>query len=539
MRIGVNCFALAPNIGGMRQYFFRLFDQLLAEPSCHEYIFFAATGNLRELERLRSDRWRENLILIETQDDIDVRDAGVDVYFCPFGILWPRPNPVPSAVTVHDIQEVFFPEFFQPADRFIRAMHFPGSTRSADAVIAVSEFTKQTVQEHHGVRAERISTALQCVGAGFRQALERNVEFEPPFDRYLFYPANRWRHKNHEALLQAIVQVRQQRNTAIRLVLTGHDYDGGYQVARRIEELGLGDQVRSVGYVSGEEVAALYRQAAGMVFPSLFEGFGLPLLEAMTAGCPAAVSRIPSLVEIGGESGLFFDPHSVDSIADSIHRLWTDADLRRELTAAGVERAKQFTPEQMAASHLEAFDRAASSFSRARYLLHRTVLEPWHTRRVHRAHRDLISTTDGGADGVRIRFEKGWHGLEGDKENWWRWSSGRSKITLISKSARRLALVGESLSAPVPNEVRLVFRGKPLAHWTIGQSQSGFEPLPRVELELPSGSSILEIHSEAPAVRSGADPRKLAVALKNLRFCEPDPVADEGSGQQTVSEALQ
>lgn len=539
MRIGVNCFALAPDIGGMRQYFFRLFNYLLQHDQDNEYVFFCSAKSLTEFSQLRSDRWRSRVIEIKSQDDIDVRQADIDLYFCPFAILWPRPAPVPSVVTVHDIQEVFFPEFFQPADRYLRAMHYPGSTRSADSVITVSEFTKQTVEEHHGVSRSRIVTARQCVGESFLTALADPVDFEPPFERYLFYPANRWRHKNHEALLQAIVAIREQRNVAVRLVLTGHDYAGGYQLEQRIQELGLETQVRSVGYVTEAEVAALYSRAAGLVFPSLFEGFGLPLLEAMTAGCPAAVSRIPSLVEIGGESGLYFDPDSVESIADTVHRLWTDAELREQLALAGRERAAQFTPERMALAHLEAFELAAKRFSRSRYLLHCYALEKWHAFRVNRSHRDLLdhSAQEDGAEGVRMRFGKGWHGLEGDKENWWRWSSGRSKITLFSESARKLALVGESLSAPKPNEVRLVFRGKPLAQWEIGHAQSGFQPLPPVEIDLPSGSSTLEIYSMKPAVQSGDDPRKLAVALKNLRFRDPDSTTEAASAPSPSNES--
>ncbi len=523
MRIGVNCFALAADIGGMRQYFFRLFNYLLAEDQTNEYVFFATEKNRRELIRLAGDRWQQNVIDIRTQDEIDVQQAGLDLYFCPFAILWPRPAPVPTVVTVHDIQEVFFPEFFQPADRFTRALHYPSSSRAADAIVAVSEFTKQTVEQHHGVEESRILTAHQCVGEQFLADLENPPSFTPPFERFLFFPANRWRHKNHEALLQALLRIRERHGVAVRLVLTGHDYKGGYQVEERVRALGLESQVRSVGYVRADEVAALYKQAAGLVFPSLFEGFGLPLLEAMTAGCPAAVSRIPSLVEIVGDDGLFFDPHSVDSIADAVYRLWTDTDLRKQLSVAGRVRSRDFTPARMAAVHLEAFELAARRFSRSRYLVRAHVLEKWHSFKVHRAYRDLLGTrNDAGSDGVRIRFEKGWHGLEGDKENWWRWSSGRSRITLISESSRKLSLFCEALSAAKPNEVHIMFRGKSLARWEVDHSHSGFEPLPPVEIELPRGSSTLEIRSLRPGVQSGDDPRKLAVALKNLRFRDAD-----------------
>ncbi|MBI1355432.1 MAG: glycosyltransferase [Acidobacteria bacterium] len=521
MRIGVNCYELNRHMGGMRQYFHRLFGHLLVHDSSNDYVFFAREQAVEELDRLASDRWREHWVPIQTQEDIDVGRSNLDLYFCPFSIIWPRPVRAPSVVTIHDLQEMYFPDFFRPLDLFNRALHLPGSTRSADAVVTVSEFTKQTVEEHHGVSGRRIVSSPLCVGETFLRALAAPLAGDAPFERFLLYPANRWRHKNHAALLEALRRLRDDEGLRVRLVLTGHDVGGGPPVEELIREMGLQDQVRSVGYVSATEIVSLYRQAAGLIFPSLFEGFGLPLLEAMTAGCPAAVSRIPSLMEIGGEHALYFDPHSPDEIALAIRRLWSDSALCERMAAGGRLRAQGFHPQRMAEAHLQAFEIARRRYSHTRYWVRRVALERLHARRVRRRFRDHLDSPPAGLgveSGIRVRFDRGWHQLEGDAENWWRWSKGPASITITSDECRRVALEADALSAAAPNSIDLLLDGRSQIRWEIPSTQNGFGPLATVVLDLRQGASRLEIRSREPAVQFDGDPRKLAVAVKNLRF---------------------
>ena len=141
MRIGVNCFMLRPHIGGMKQYFRNLFGWLLENDRQNEYLFFYFRHNVDELRKLRSDRWRSNAILLEDQSQILDHLGKIDLFFCPFGPLWPRPIPLPTVMTLSDVQEVYYPEFFTPEELFIRADHFRGSAAMADRVITVSEFS--------------------------------------------------------------------------------------------------------------------------------------------------------------------------------------------------------------------------------------------------------------------------------------------------------------------------------------------------------------------------------------------------------------
>ena len=385
MRIGVHCFPLKANIGGMKQYFLSLFDELLANDRRNEYVFFHNAKNVPELEALASPRWRENAVELGRTARVAGRLKGLDLYFSPLVVLTPRPLPLPTVVMIPDNQEIFFPEFFTQQQRFTREWHYRGSARMADRVLTISEFSKRTLAEHYEIAPEKIHVAPLCPDPRFHraEAIARRPQAALPDAPFLFYPANRWRHKNHDTLLRAL-RLLAEKGVRPHLVLTGHDVEGGYPVAQKAAEYGVAAQVFSVGYVSVEELAWLYRNAAMTVFPSLFEGFGLPLVEAMAAGCPVACSRAASLPEIGGDAVETFDPHAAPEIADAIARLLHEPERRAALAARGRERAAAFTSARLAQAHLQAFEKAREAYSQLRYVWNALAWGPWHARAVAR-----------------------------------------------------------------------------------------------------------------------------------------------------------
>ena len=159
MRIGVNCFLLQKNIGGLRQYFLRLFRELLTKDMDNSYVFFYFKHNIEELEDLGTDKWKDGAILLNDQDEIRQHFDKIDLYFCLFGALWPRPVPKPSVVGLSDIQEKFFPEFFTSQDIWSREMHYRSSTKAADQGITVSEFSKNSIVRFHRIPRDTIHLA--------------------------------------------------------------------------------------------------------------------------------------------------------------------------------------------------------------------------------------------------------------------------------------------------------------------------------------------------------------------------------------------
>jgi glycosyltransferase involved in cell wall biosynthesis len=377
MRIGVNCFLLQPHIGGIKQYFLTLFHNLLENDTENQYVFFWYEHNARELANLGTERWKERAVLLTDQREVLSHLDKIDLYFCPLSAYYPRPLPKPSVVSLPDIQEVFYPEFFTKEDLYTRDLHFPESTRMADRVITLSEFSKRTFVRHHGLAPKKVVVAYISADPRFQRSEEiARPPVEPIPEEFVFYPANFWKHKNHDGLLRALKILKEERGLVVNVALTGFPDANGYPVEAKACEYGVRRQVTPLGYVSVEEIAYLYQRARMLVFPSLFEGFGIPLLEAMTAGCPIAAADATSVPEVTGDAALLFDPTSPASIADAIERVWRDAALRERLVARGRVRVREFSAERQLHAHLRAFSEAARAYSSRNFLWKRWVYGP-------------------------------------------------------------------------------------------------------------------------------------------------------------------
>jgi glycosyltransferase involved in cell wall biosynthesis len=165
-------------------------------------------------------------------------------------------------------------------------------------------------------------------------------------------------------------------------VLTGFDVEGGFPAVQKAAEYNISDQVYSAGYVTVSEMVHLYRGAEMLVFPSLFEGFGMPPVEAMSVGCPALVSTRTCVPEICGDAAEYFDPSDASGLADAINRLRVDTSRRLQLVEKGRLRARQFSAERMACAHLQAFEDAVRAYSVIRYRWHQIAYQPYHRARV-------------------------------------------------------------------------------------------------------------------------------------------------------------
>jgi glycosyltransferase involved in cell wall biosynthesis len=174
-------------------------------------------------------------------------------------------------------------------------------------------------------------------------------------ERFVFYPANLWQHKNHERLIDAFAQVG---DDALELLLAGETYGRLEPLLERARRAGVGRRVRHLGHVPPAEVPALLRRATALVFPSLYEGFGAPPLEAMACGCPVASSTRASLAEVCGDAALAFDPEDPGEIAAAIERVATDGELRVDLRDHGLEHAGRFSWEAAARGHVAAYEQA-------------------------------------------------------------------------------------------------------------------------------------------------------------------------------------
>jgi glycosyltransferase involved in cell wall biosynthesis len=262
-------------------------------------------------------------------------------------------TPLPTVYTPHDLQHEHHPEHFSPADLETRRAVYPAGCREARAVVADARCVAHDIVVRYGVDPARVFTvpAATPLAAALRAAPARLGYWRHALslpDRFAFYPAQTWPHKNHIGLLRALAILRSRNGIRLDLVCTGARNDHFKTVAAEMDRLGLREQVRFLGYLGEEALCAVYRSALFAFNPSLFEGAGLTVLEAFHAGVPVACSALTSLPEYAGDAALLFDPRDDGAVAGALQRMATDSSLRRELVVRGSARSRLFSTEAMA-----------------------------------------------------------------------------------------------------------------------------------------------------------------------------------------------
>jgi glycosyltransferase involved in cell wall biosynthesis len=249
----------------------------------------------------------------------------------------------PTIFHPHDLQHVHLPEFFSDEVRAHREIWYGTLSRQAAMVAVASRWTKQDVERHFGLPEAKVHIVPLAppIDAYPEPTAEGTAETSRRLrlpDAYVLYPAQTWPHKNHVGLLQALHRLRQERGLVVPLVAPGHQNEHFAELERLTAELGLMDQVRWLGFVSGDDLRVLYRRARAVVIPTLFEAGSAPLWEAFREGVPAACSNVTSLPAQAGDAALVFDPHDVGQIGEATARLWIDEALRETLAVRGRER---------------------------------------------------------------------------------------------------------------------------------------------------------------------------------------------------------
>jgi glycosyltransferase involved in cell wall biosynthesis len=266
-----------------------------------------------------------------------LRDAfdAFDVVHYPLTVPVPRARRAREAITLHDVQHRDLPELFPFGERLFRRLAYDRAAKHADAVIVPSTFVRDRARSILGLRPDSVHVIHFGVD-------ERYSLAPVPREPFLLYPARPWAHKNHAVLLEAFRLLRRHR-PELRLVLTGVGS----------ERFGEVEGVDARGRVSADELVSLYRRAECLVFPSRYEGFGAPPLEAMACGTPVAASSAGSLPEVCGDAAVLFGPERPELIASGVLEA---LDRAKELSARGLERARTFTWEATAAAHEKIYE---------------------------------------------------------------------------------------------------------------------------------------------------------------------------------------
>jgi glycosyltransferase involved in cell wall biosynthesis len=363
MNIGVNALYLIPGgVGGTETYLRALLDALAEIDTANRYFVFTNRETGPDLvpkqpnfihapQSVQASSRPARLLFEQTLLPLQAARLRLDVLFNP-GFTGPILCGCPQVTVFHDLQHKRHPEYFRWFDLPAWEFFLYWSARVSRTLLAVSDATAADLHRFYRLPADRVRTVPHGVTADFF-ALAGRRKPEP----FLLAVSTLHPHKNLDGLLRAFTEFRRHR-PEFRLVVTGiHGFFSEELKALR-DQLALAGSVEFPGWIPREDLRDLYARAWAFLYPSKFEGFGLPVLEAMAAGVPTACSSIEPLASIAADAALQFDPHDPRAIAAAMERIVSDVDLRARLAAAGPQRAAKFTWRETARLTLEALHEA-------------------------------------------------------------------------------------------------------------------------------------------------------------------------------------
>jgi glycosyltransferase involved in cell wall biosynthesis len=308
----------------------------------------ATIAGLGENFRAVVEPARNYSITEQVRVPLALRREGVTLFHAPHYVL-PRLVSCRSVVTIHDCIHLMFPQYLpnRLAPTYAR-LAIGTAARHATRILTVSESSKRDLLRFVDVPPEKIQVIPNAFDERFARSpdpadMARVRERYQLHGEFALYAGNVKPHKNLERLIEAFAIVRRRGLDHVGLVLIGDDISRYASLRRAVHRHQLHRHVRFLGYLPEDTLTVMYRLASAFVFPSLYEGFGLPPLEAMASGTPVVTSNVSALPEVAGDAAMLVDPYDPSSIADGLVRVLGDPGLRRELTARGLARADQFS----------------------------------------------------------------------------------------------------------------------------------------------------------------------------------------------------
>jgi glycosyltransferase involved in cell wall biosynthesis len=368
MRIGLNLLHARPDIGGGWNYIANIVSTLkLLDEDC-EFLAYCTNASAE----IVPDDTRFKVRIIHLGGSSQIARIAYEQCVLPFLAYWDRVDCmhwfagnrsmiglVPSVVTMYDFKFIDRPSevsFFKWL--YLREMS-RFSSRWADALTPMSETTAKAAIRLFGVDRKRVFVVPNPIEGTFSRASNATIkEFLERFklpSQFWLYVAHPYPHKNHSRLFSAYKKFIENRQGAWPLVLRGDRSKDNGMLDRLTREMGIDESIIWLPRLSDKDMATLYSAATAMIFTSLYEGCGIPLLEAMTCGCPMIASDIPTTQEFAGEAALTFDPIKVDEISGAMRRFFEDPQLRASYAAKGIIKAELYTFRNVAARLLTAY----------------------------------------------------------------------------------------------------------------------------------------------------------------------------------------
>jgi glycosyltransferase involved in cell wall biosynthesis len=372
IRVAVNLAAAADRFrGGTGTFVDGLLDSLASLGSAIDVVIVASpAASALGVWRRPGTSWRHEVFMEEAARSFGfaalgddgavaalVRRLKIDVWLTPHTLPAPPVPPCATVGAILDVQHEDLSELYAPRERARRALVYETIARTSTRVITLSAFSRDRIAARYRVDPRRLDVVPLAPPAWTRQPRTGHATAVPR--PYVLYPATTWRHKNHVTLIDALACVRTS-GTDVGLVLTGLEGEAHPEVVERVAAHRLAPYVTWHGHVDEDRLRALYDGAAVVAVPSRYEGFGLPVLEAMARGVPVVASTAASLPEVAGEAAMLVPPLDAGAWAEALSGILTDERLAGRLRAAGALRAQAFAPAHAAARLRDSLLQAAA-----------------------------------------------------------------------------------------------------------------------------------------------------------------------------------
>lgn len=365
MKIGVDVRSLSVPITGIGQYTLELLDAMV--DLGHEWVLYSH-------KPIINGRWDRPNVMIRTMNlkarpfsmiwsqcmlPYLLKNDSIDLFWAPGHRLplYMSSNQA-TVVTIHDLVWKRAPETMRKFSRFLESLFMPRAVHKADALIAVSTSTfHDLIEEFNGV-SEKISIVHEGIPTLKQNLNSEASNLECIKSPYILFVGTLEPRKNLRRLLEAYSSMSQEIRKNYSLVIAGGKGWGTEKLHTIIKELSIESSVITLGYVTNEDLVNLYKSSSLFVMPSLYEGFGLPILEAMSFGTPVLTSNVSSIPEVTGDAAILINPHDILSIQSGLEKILTDSNLQREMSTKGRIQAQQFSWDVCAKQTLNVFERA-------------------------------------------------------------------------------------------------------------------------------------------------------------------------------------